>query len=143
LQALELRSFSPEVTACPGCGRTTSTVFQELAQQIEQHLLQQRTKWREKYHGVEDLKVAVMGCIVNGPGESKHADVGISLPGTGEDISLPGTGEEPKAPVFVDGVHVKTLSGPSLVDEFITLVDQYVEQRYGAHKAAAGTASKE
>jgi (E)-4-hydroxy-3-methylbut-2-enyl-diphosphate synthase len=134
LQALELRSFSPEVTACPGCGRTTSTVFQELAQQIEKHLLQERTKWREKYRGVEDLKVAVMGCIVNGPGESKHAHIGISLPGTGE---------EPKAPVYIDGEHVKTLSGPSLVDEFIALVDQYVERRYGAQKVVAGATAKE
>jgi (E)-4-hydroxy-3-methylbut-2-enyl-diphosphate synthase len=121
LQALELRSFSPEVTACPGCGRTTSTVFQELAQQIEQHLARQRTVWSEKYQGVEELKIAVMGCIVNGPGESKHADIGISLPGTGE---------EPKAPVFIDGRHVKTLSGSSLVDDFIALIDQYVEKKY-------------
>jgi (E)-4-hydroxy-3-methylbut-2-enyl-diphosphate synthase len=123
LQALELRSFSPEVTACPGCGRTTSTVFQELAQQIESHLAQQRLKWRDSYQGIEELKVAVMGCIVNGPGESKHADIGISLPGTGED---------PKAPVFIDGQHVTTLSGPTLVEDFIGMVDQYVERRFGA-----------
>jgi (E)-4-hydroxy-3-methylbut-2-enyl-diphosphate synthase len=128
LQALELRSFSPEVTACPGCGRTTSTVFQELAQQIEKHLSLQQPKWREQYVGVEELKVAVMGCIVNGPGESKHADIGISLPGTGE---------EPKAPVFIDGQHVKTLSGPALVQDFIALVDDYVQNRYGKAKVPA------
>jgi (E)-4-hydroxy-3-methylbut-2-enyl-diphosphate synthase len=122
LQALELRSFSPEVTACPGCGRTTSTVFQELAQQIEQHLSQRRALWREKYVGIESLKVAVMGCIVNGPGESKHANIGISLPGTGE---------EPKAPVFIDGQHVKTLAGAALADDFIKLVDEYVHTNYG------------
>jgi len=127
LQALELRSFSPEVTACPGCGRTTSTVFQELAQQIEKHLSQQRLKWRDSYEGVEELKVAVMGCIVNGPGESKHADIGISLPGTGE---------EPRAPIYVDGEHVTTLSGPTLVNDFIALVDQYVERRFGGNRAA-------
>jgi (E)-4-hydroxy-3-methylbut-2-enyl-diphosphate synthase len=133
LQALEIRSFSPEVTACPGCGRTTSTVFQELAQQIENHLSEQRLKWREAYQGVEELKVAVMGCIVNGPGESKHADIGISLPGTGE---------EPKAPVFIDGQHVKTLSGPNLVNEFIALVDDYVQRRYGTEKAAIGSVAR-
>jgi (E)-4-hydroxy-3-methylbut-2-enyl-diphosphate synthase len=133
LQALELRSFSPEVTACPGCGRTTSTVFQELAQQIEGHLSRQRLKWRDTYEGVEELKVAVMGCIVNGPGESKHADIGISLPGTGE---------EPKAPVFVDGEHVTTLSGPTLVNDFIALVDQYVERRFGAGQVPTGAVSK-
>jgi len=127
LQALELRSFSPEVTACPGCGRTTSTVFQELAQQIERHLALQQPKWRTEYAGVEELKVAVMGCIVNGPGESKHAHIGISLPGTGE---------EPKAPVFIDGQHVTTLSGPQLVQDFIALVDDYVKRRYGKAKVS-------
>ena len=121
LQSLGLRSFAPQVTACPGCGRTTSTIFQELAQQIEEHLRAQRTKWQARFSGVEELKVAVMGCIVNGPGESRHANIGISLPGTGE---------EPKAPVFIDGAHVKTLSGPRLVEEFISLIDHYVEERF-------------
>lgn len=122
LQALGIRSFLPRVTACPGCGRTTSTVFQELAQQIQEHLAKQRSVWREKYPGVEELKVAVMGCIVNGPGESKHADIGISLPGTGE---------EPRAPVYVDGKHVTTLDGPTLVADFMAMVDDYVEKKYG------------
>jgi (E)-4-hydroxy-3-methylbut-2-enyl-diphosphate synthase len=121
LQSLGLRSFLPRVTACPGCGRTTSTVFQELAQQIEQHLATQRLIWQEKYPGVEELKVAVMGCIVNGPGESKHADIGISLPGTGE---------EPRAPVYVDGQHVTTLSGPTLTTDFIAMVNEYVVLKY-------------
>ena len=102
LQSLDLRSFSPQVTACPGCGRTTSTVFQDLAKPIEEHLKIKRNEWQKRFAGVEELKVAVMGCIVNGPGESKHANIGISLPGTGE---------EPKAPVYVDGRHIKTLSG--------------------------------
>src|SRR5262249_46092631 len=130
LQALGLRSFSPQVTACPGCGRTTSSLFQELAQQIEQHLSAQRPKWRERYPGVEGMKVAVMGCIVNGPGESKHADIGISLPGTGE---------EPRAPVYVDGEHVTTLSGPGIATEFITLVNDYVERRFGNQSGAANS----
>jgi (E)-4-hydroxy-3-methylbut-2-enyl-diphosphate synthase len=121
LQSLGLRSFIPQVTACPGCGRTTSTFFQELAQQIEEHLRKQRIEWQQRFVGVENLKVAVMGCIVNGPGESKQANIGISLPGTGED---------PRAPVYIDGERVKTLSGPSLVEEFIDLVDQYVKERY-------------
>ena len=125
LQSLGLRSFVPTVTACPGCGRTTSTVFQELAQEIEQHLAAQRKIWQEQYPGVDELKVAVMGCIVNGPGESKHADIGISLPGTGE---------EPKAPVFVDGEHVTTLSGPTLTKDFIGLVNDYVERKYATVK---------
>lgn len=122
LQSLGLRSFVPQVTACPGCGRTTSTVFQSLAQQIENHLATERTRWTAQYPGVEELKVAVMGCIVNGPGESKHADIGISLPGTGE---------EPRAPVYVDGKHVTTLEGPTLASDFIKLVEDYVERRYG------------
>jgi len=126
LQSLGVRSFTPQVTACPGCGRTTSTVFQELAQDIEKHLSAQRLIWQEKYPGVETLKVAVMGCIVNGPGESKHADIGISLPGTGE---------EPKAPVYVDGSHITTLSGPNLALDFINLVNNYVDKRYGASAA--------
>ncbi len=121
LQSLGLRSFVPQVTACPGCGRTTSTVFQSLAKQIEDHLAKERSKWSAQYPGVEELKVAVMGCIVNGPGESKYADIGISLPGTGE---------EPRAPVYVDGKHVTTLEGPTLANDFIKLVENYVEKRY-------------
>jgi (E)-4-hydroxy-3-methylbut-2-enyl-diphosphate synthase len=122
LQSLKLRSFMPQVSACPGCGRTTSTVFQELAQQIQEHLVIQRGLWSKEFPGVEELKVAVMGCIVNGPGESKHADIGISLPGTGE---------EPRAPVYIDGEHATTLSGPQLVDDFIKLLNKYVRERYG------------
>ena len=122
LQSLALRSFSPQVSACPGCGRTTSTFFQELAEKIEQHLLQQMGVWKEVHPGVEDLKVAVMGCIVNGPGESKHADVGISLPGTGED---------PKAPVYVDGQHFTTLKGGRIAEQFIEILKEYVSARYG------------
>ncbi|MBK9143726.1 MAG: flavodoxin-dependent (E)-4-hydroxy-3-methylbut-2-enyl-diphosphate synthase [Candidatus Melainabacteria bacterium] len=121
LQSLGLRSFLPQVTACPGCGRTTSTVFQELARQIEDHLAEKRKLWARDFPGVENLKVAVMGCIVNGPGESKHADIGISLPGTGE---------EPRAPVFVDGQHVDTLSGPNLAPDFIAMVESYVARKY-------------
>ncbi|MCA9800703.1 MAG: flavodoxin-dependent (E)-4-hydroxy-3-methylbut-2-enyl-diphosphate synthase [Cyanobacteria bacterium HKST-UBA02] len=121
LQSLGMRSFLPQVTACPGCGRTTSTVFQELARQIEDHLVEKRKLWARDYPGVENLKVAVMGCIVNGPGESKHADIGISLPGTGE---------EPRAPVFVDGEHVDTLSGPNLAPDFIAMVESYVARKY-------------
>lgn len=123
LQSLGLRSFVPQVTACPGCGRTTSTVFQSLAKQIEDHLATERNKWNAQYPGVEELKVAVMGCIVNGPGESKYADIGISLPGTGE---------EPRAPVYVDGKHVTTLEGPTLASDFIKLVENYVEKRYSS-----------
>jgi (E)-4-hydroxy-3-methylbut-2-enyl-diphosphate synthase len=122
LQSLGVRSFAPQVTACPGCGRTTSTVFQELAKEIQGYLDMQRPVWRERFAGVETMKVAVMGCIVNGPGESKHADIGISLPGTGE---------EPRAPVYVDGKHVTTLSGPNIAREFISLVDDYVQRRFG------------
>jgi (E)-4-hydroxy-3-methylbut-2-enyl-diphosphate synthase len=122
LQALELRSFVPSVTACPGCGRTTSSTFQELTKQIEDFLRSQMPLWREKYPGVEKLKVAVMGCIVNGPGESKHADIGISLPGTGE---------APAAPVFIDGEKRMTLRGASIAQEFQTIVENYVEQRFG------------
>jgi (E)-4-hydroxy-3-methylbut-2-enyl-diphosphate synthase len=121
LQSIGIRSFTPQVTACPGCGRTTSTVFQELAQQIQNYLLKQRPIWQKQHPGVEELKVAVMGCIVNGPGESKHAHIGISLPGTGE---------EPRAPVYIDGEHHTTLSGPSLVDDFIALLNNYVKSRY-------------
>ncbi len=126
LQSLALRSFSPQVSACPGCGRTTSTFFQELAEKIEQHLLQQMSVWKEVHAGVEDLKVAVMGCIVNGPGESKHADVGISLPGTGED---------PKAPVYVDGQHFTTLKGGRIAEQFIEILEEYVSARYGREVA--------
>jgi (E)-4-hydroxy-3-methylbut-2-enyl-diphosphate synthase len=124
LQALELRSFVPSVTACPGCGRTTSTTFQELTKQIEDFLRAQMPVWREKYPGVEQMKVAVMGCIVNGPGESKHADIGISLPGTGE---------APAAPVFIDGEKRLTLRGDSIAREFQTIVENYVEKRFGAY----------
>lgn len=123
LQALELRSFVPSVTACPGCGRTTSTTFQELTKQIEDFLRAQMPVWRDRYPGVEKLKVAVMGCIVNGPGESKHADIGISLPGTGE---------APAAPVFIDGEKRMTLRGDSISQEFQKIVENYIENRFGA-----------
>ncbi len=122
LQALGLRSFVPSVTACPGCGRTTSTVFQELAKQIDDFLRAQMPVWRERYPGVEKLKLAVMGCIVNGPGESKHADIGISLPGTGE---------APAAPVFIDGEKALTLRGERIAEEFQQIVEDYIERRFG------------
>jgi len=122
LQALGLRYFVPSVTACPGCGRTTSTTFQELAQQIQDHLRDQMPVWRTQYPGVENLKVAVMGCIVNGPGESKMADIGISLPGTGE---------APAAPVFIDGVKTQTLRGEGIAEAFQNIVANYVHQRFG------------
>ena len=128
LQALELRSFVPSVTACPGCGRTTSTTFQELTQQIEGFLRSQMPLWRDQYPGVEKLRVAVMGCIVNGPGESKHADIGISLPGTGE---------APAAPVFIDGEKCMTLRGDAIAQEFQKIVEQYIDKRFG--KAAMAT----
>jgi (E)-4-hydroxy-3-methylbut-2-enyl-diphosphate synthase len=128
LQSLGIRSFTPQVTACPGCGRTTSTFFQELADQIQTYLREQMPVWKEKYTGVEEMKVAVMGCIVNGPGESKHANIGISLPGTAED---------PKAPVYVDGKLVTTLKGDGIVDDFTGMVNQYVERTYGANQPAA------
>lgn len=127
LQALGLRSFNPSVTACPGCGRTTSTTFQELAKQIDDFLRAQMPVWRARYPGVERMKVAVMGCIVNGPGESKHADIGISLPGTGE---------APAAPVFIDGEKALTLRGEGIAREFQTIVEQYIERRYGAAQGA-------
>ena len=123
LQSLGIRSFTPQVAACPGCGRTTSTFFQDMADQIQTYLREQMPVWKEKYTGVEEMKVAVMGCIVNGPGESKHANIGISLPGTFE---------EPKAPVYVDGKLVTTLKGDAIVAEFITMLDDYVERRYAA-----------
>jgi (E)-4-hydroxy-3-methylbut-2-enyl-diphosphate synthase len=122
LQALGLRVFVPSVTACPGCGRTTSTTFQEMAKHIDDYLRQQMPVWRTKYPGVEALKVAVMGCIVNGPGESKHADIGISLPGTGE---------SPAAPVFIDGQKALTLRGDNIANEFHQLVETYIERRFG------------
>ena len=127
LQALGLRHFNPSVTACPGCGRTTSTTFQELTQQIDDHLRAMMPVWKTKYPGVENLKVAVMGCIVNGPGESKHADIGISLPGTGE---------APAAPVFIDGQKAMTLRGDNIAQEFHRVVESYIERRYGAVTAA-------
>ncbi|MGH9615858.1 MAG: flavodoxin-dependent (E)-4-hydroxy-3-methylbut-2-enyl-diphosphate synthase [Acidobacteriaceae bacterium] len=125
LQSLGIRSFTPQVTACPGCGRTTSTFFQELAQQIQGHVRESMPIWREKYPGVEELKLAVMGCVVNGPGESKHANIGISLPGTFED---------PVAPVYVDGRLLLTLRGDRIVQEFTKILDEYVGTRYGASK---------
>jgi (E)-4-hydroxy-3-methylbut-2-enyl-diphosphate synthase len=128
LQSMGFRSFAPQVAACPGCGRTTSTVFQELARDIQGYLVQSMPQWRALYPGVEKLNVAVMGCIVNGPGESKHADIGISLPGTGE---------TPAAPVFVDGVKTVTLRGPRIAEEFKALVDDYIVKRYGAGRQAA------
>lgn len=123
LQALGLRSFAPSVTACPGCGRTTSTVFQELAKQIDDYLRTSMPVWRKQYPGVENMKVAVMGCIVNGPGESKHADIGISLPGTGE---------APAAPVYIDGEKRMTLRGDTIAADFQALVERYIQDRFGA-----------
>ncbi len=122
LQSLSIRSFMPQVTSCPGCGRTTSTYFQELAEQIQSYLRTSMPEWRKKYPGVEELKLAVMGCVVNGPGESKHANLGISLPGTFE---------EPKAPVYVDGKLYTTLRGDTIVAEFKTILDNYVQSHYG------------
>jgi (E)-4-hydroxy-3-methylbut-2-enyl-diphosphate synthase len=122
LQSLSIRSFMPQVTSCPGCGRTTSTYFQELAQRIQSYLVESMPEWKKTYPGVEELKLAVMGCIVNGPGESKHANIGISLPGTFE---------EPKAPVYVDGKLFTTLKGDHIVEEFQVILDEYVEKRYG------------
>ncbi len=127
LQSLGLRSFNPSVTACPGCGRTTSTTFQELAKQIDDFLRAQMPVWKAKYPGVENMKVAVMGCIVNGPGESKHADIGISLPGTGE---------APAAPVFIDGQKAMTLRGEGIAQEFHKIVEGYIERRFGSVTAA-------
>jgi len=122
LQSLGIRSFMPQVSACPGCGRTTSTLFQEMADQIQTYLQRQRPVWKVRYPGVEELRIAVMGCVVNGPGESKHADIGISLPGTGE---------EPKAPVFVDGCLRTTLRGEGIVSGFVEILNEYVSVRYG------------
>ena len=127
LQSLGLRSFTPQVTACPGCGRTTSTFFQQMAQEIQNYLQQKMPLWRAEFPGVEDLKVAVMGCVVNGPGESKHAHIGISLPGTFE---------EPKAPVYVDGRLLVTLRGDKIVAEFLAILDEYVATRFGSGSPA-------
>jgi (E)-4-hydroxy-3-methylbut-2-enyl-diphosphate synthase len=128
LQTMGFRTFVPLVAACPGCGRTTSTVFQELARDIQTWISTSMPAWRERYPGVEALNVAVMGCIVNGPGESKHADIGISLPGTGE---------QPAAPVFIDGRKAVTLRGPTIAADFQALVTDYIEKRYGAKESLA------
>ncbi|HLH07410.1 MAG TPA: flavodoxin-dependent (E)-4-hydroxy-3-methylbut-2-enyl-diphosphate synthase [Terriglobales bacterium] len=130
LQSMGIRSFTPQVTACPGCGRTTSTFFQEMAEQIQSYLREQMPVWKQRYAGVEEMKVAVMGCVVNGPGESKHANLGISLPGTFE---------EPKAPVFVDGRLMTTLRGDRIVAEFIDILDNYVDSHYATKTAALTT----
>src|SRR5436305_1309595 len=127
LQSLGLRSFAPQVTACPGCGRTTSTFFQHMAEDIQAYIREQMPAWRERHPGVEEMRVAVMGCVVNGPGESKHANIGISLPGTFE---------EPKAPVYVDGKLLTTLRGERIVGEFLTILEQYIRTRYPAAPAA-------
>ncbi len=129
LQSLEIRNFEPQVTSCPGCGRTTSIFFQELAEDIQSHLRERMPVWKATHPGVEEMRVAVMGCVVNGPGESKHADIGISLPGTFE---------EPKAPVYVDGAHYRTLRGEGLAGEFKEIVDDYVRRRYGREETAVG-----
>jgi (E)-4-hydroxy-3-methylbut-2-enyl-diphosphate synthase len=131
LQSLGIRSFTPQVTACPGCGRTTSTFFQEMAEQIQSYLREQMPTWKERYSGVEEMKVAVMGCVVNGPGESKHASLGISLPGTFE---------EPKAPVYVDGRLFTTLKGDKIVAEFIAILDEYVDSHYASKSEVPVTA---
>ena len=116
-----MRSFAPQVTACPGCGRTTSTFFQKMAEDIQTHLRERMPVWRDRHHGVEEMRVAVMGCVVNGPGESKHANIGISLPGTAED---------PRAPVYVDGKLRVTLKGESIVPDFLRILEEYVETTY-------------
>ena len=131
LQSMGLRSFLPQVSACPGCGRTTSTFFQEMARDIQSYLVEQMPRWREAHPGVEELRVAVMGCVVNGPGESKHADIGISLPGTFE---------EPVAPVFVDGAKTETLRGDDIVPRFLAILDDYVARRYPAPGSVAAVA---
>jgi (E)-4-hydroxy-3-methylbut-2-enyl-diphosphate synthase len=127
LQSLEMRSFTPQVTSCPGCGRTTSTFFQQMAEDIQFYIREHMPEWRVRYPGVEEMKVAVMGCVVNGPGESKHANIGISLPGTFED---------PKAPVYVDGRLFTTLKGDGLVAEFLHILDEYIESHYAANEAS-------
>jgi (E)-4-hydroxy-3-methylbut-2-enyl-diphosphate synthase len=131
LQTMGLRSFLPLVTACPGCGRTTSTIFQELAQRIQSHIRHRMPEWRREYDGVEDMTVAVMGCVVNGPGESKHANIGISLPGTGE---------RPVAPVYEDGEKTVTLKGDRIAEEFQELLEQYIARRFSRKSMAAGAA---
>ena len=123
LQSLDIRHFLPQVTSCPGCGRTTSTYFQELAETVNLHIRERMPHWKALYPGVEEMRVAVMGCVVNGPGESRHANIGISLPGTAE---------EPKAPVFLDGRQVTTLKGPEIAAEFLKLIDEYVLTHYGS-----------
>jgi (E)-4-hydroxy-3-methylbut-2-enyl-diphosphate synthase len=128
LQTMGFRTFVPLVAACPGCGRTTSTTFQELAKSIQDFIRESMPAWKKRYPGVEGLNVAVMGCIVNGPGESKHADIGISLPGTGE---------QPTAPVFIDGKKAATLRGPTVSADFQAMVIDYIERRYGAAKQTA------
>jgi len=133
LQSLGLRSFTPQVTACPGCGRTTSTFFQEMAEEIQTYLRERRATWQARYPGSEELRVAVMGCVVNGPGESKHADIGISLPGTAE---------EPRAPVYVDGALKVTLKGETIVADFLRILDDYVEARFGGAGSANGTTQR-
>jgi (E)-4-hydroxy-3-methylbut-2-enyl-diphosphate synthase len=132
LQSLGIRSFAPQVTACPGCGRTTSTFFQEMAQQIQGYLRDKMPVWQLERPGVEEMKVAVMGCVVNGPGESKHANIGISLPGTFE---------EPKAPVYVDGRLMVTLKGEGIVPEFLEILESYVASRYTPASAPVGEAA--
>ena len=129
LQSLSIRSFEPQVTSCPGCGRTTSTFFQEMAEDIQSYIRDRMPVWKAIYPGVEAMDVAVMGCVVNGPGESKHANLGISLPGTFE---------EPKAPVYVDGEHYTTLKGDGLVDEFKSILEAYVERTYGSAEVELG-----
>jgi len=134
LQTMGLRSFTPMVSACPGCGRTSSTFFQELADRIQTFLRQQMPVWRERYAGVEDMRVAVMGCVVNGPGESRHADIGISLPGSGE---------SPVAPVYIDGRKAVTLKGGRIAEEFQELVENYVRTHYGARAGEPAGANDE
>ena len=138
LQSLGLRSFAPQVTACPGCGRTTSTFFQHMAEDITGYIAERMPEWRTKHPGVETMRVAVMGCVVNGPGESKHADIGISLPGTFE---------EPKAPVYIDGKLSTTLKGEKIVPEFLAILEEYVATHYGSDPfvgfASSGQAPKE
>ena len=132
LQSLGIRSFAPQVTACPGCGRTTSTFFQQMAEDIQGYIRERMPSWRDAFAGVEELRVAVMGCVVNGPGESKHADIGISLPGTAED---------PRAPVFVDGKLFTTLKGENIVPEFLAILEAYIGRKYGQERGTGTTVS--
>jgi (E)-4-hydroxy-3-methylbut-2-enyl-diphosphate synthase len=131
LQTMGLRSFTPMVIACPGCGRTTSTFFQELADKIQSYMREEMPRWRDRYPGVESMHVAVMGCVVNGPGESKHANIGISLPGSGEN---------PVAPVYIDGVKAVTLKGDNIAVEFQALVERYVQKNYAVRQSPADRA---